>query len=98
MMRALLALLIVFGCTLLIVPTAVSGPIEPEAAPTEIDVVASNEAAPDPYFGLGDLNTRAVPVVSCFNGDTACEEIPLGSNCWSNPLCKCVAFATCRIP
>ena len=102
-MKAILGLLALVACCLALTTASAYAGTEPLARDVEQAAISATsppvqEARPiDPYIGLGELGTSAPLPVDCFNGNIACEEVPLGSPCW-NGVCRCVAFGYCHKP
>jgi hypothetical protein len=88
-MRVLLVALVLIACTgafaagpVAAAPLALTTPQVGTPAPQE------NPGAYDPYLGLGDLVTKAVPVCCCSSG--FCEGTP-GAPCADGLNCHCSA-------
>jgi hypothetical protein len=106
-MKSILGFLILAVCCMTLISTrgyAASAPVARDAEKTAAFIsipvdhpVLHEELSVDPYLGFGELSTSAPLPADCFNGNLACEEIPIGSQCWDG-VCRCVAFGYCHKP
>lgn len=57
----------------------------------------------DPYAFEGSLRSKVPVIPDCSKGDVVCEELPVGSVCYTSPYpphnaCHCLSFAICGLP